>query len=160
MWQVHGTETISLDLLLGPTLVQSVLGFSWCATSCGKIVSAIFRRRGHWHNWLASTFSGPEPYPSDIMDHCIRRLPNPPRTVQELTNALVEIWQDINLGTIRKLIRSMPRRCNACIQAHGDHTRYQCVISIWLNEWSQFRDKSVSRLSLCFSTWFWEFLVK
>ena len=32
---------------------------------------------------------------------------------------LVDVWQDINLGTIRRLIRNMPRRCKACIQARG-----------------------------------------
>ena len=32
IWQMQGTEMRSLDLLLGPTLVQSVLGFSWYTT--------------------------------------------------------------------------------------------------------------------------------
>ena len=76
--------------------------------------------------------------------------PNPPRIVQELTNALVEVWHDIDFGTIRRLIRSMPQHCKACIQARGGHTRYQCVLSIWLNEWSQFWDKSISRSLFCF----------
>ena len=56
----------------------------------------------------------------DTMDQRIRRLPNLSRTVQELTNSLVEVWQNIDLGTIRRLIRrSIPRRCGACIQARG-----------------------------------------
>ena len=61
----------------------------------------------------------------DIMGHCIRWLRNPPRTVQELTITLVEVWQDIiDLGTIRRLIRSTHQRCRACIWARGGHTRY------------------------------------
>ena len=60
----------------------------------------------------------------DIIDQCIWRLTNPTRTVQELTNALVEVWQDIDLGTIHRLIRSMARHCRACIHAHGGHTHY------------------------------------
>ena len=77
-----------------------------------------------------------------------------------LYNALVEVWQDVDLGTIRRFIRSMTRHCRACIQARGGHTRYWCVLSMWLSEWSQFWDKSVSWLSLCFSTWFRESLGK
>ena len=62
IWQVQGTETRSLDLLLGPTLEQLVPGFSWyitmsevmwqkCANDC--------RGWGHLHIWQASTFFGP-----------------------------------------------------------------------------------------------------
>ena len=108
-----------------------------------------FRWWGHWHNWLASTFSGPESHRAPFGHHG-STLPNPPRTVEELTIALVEVWQDIDLGTICRLIRSMLWRCRACIQARGDHTHYQYVISIWLNEWLQFWDKSMSWLSPCF----------
>ncbi len=34
-----------------------------------------------------------------------------PQTVQELSDALVQIWEEIPQDTIRRLIRSMPRRC-------------------------------------------------
>ena len=44
----------------------------------------------------------------DIMDQRIRWLQNPPKTFQELTNTLVEVWRDINLGTIHRLVRSIP----------------------------------------------------
>ncbi|KAG7462124.1 hypothetical protein MATL_G00199330 [Megalops atlanticus] len=47
-----------------------------------------------------------------------------PQTVQELTDALVQVWEEIPQDTIRRLIRSMPRRCWECIQAHGGHTHY------------------------------------
>ena len=86
----------------------------------------------------------------NIMDQRIRRLQNPPKTFQELTNTLVEVRQDIDLGTIHRLIRSIPRRCITCITARGGHTRYWCVLSIWLNKWSQFWGKSISNLSFCF----------
>ena len=60
----------------------------------------------------------------NIMDLRTRWLPNPPRTVQKLTNDLVKVWQDIDHGTIRRLRRSMSRYCRACIQARGCHTCY------------------------------------
>ena len=55
----------------------------------------------------------------DIMFRSIRRRQVAPQTLQELTDALRQIWEDIPQDTIRRLIRSMPRRCQACIQARG-----------------------------------------
>ena len=50
-------------------------------------------------NWPArSPDLNPIEHLWDITEQRIRRLPNPPRTVQELT--LVEVWSDIDLGTI------------------------------------------------------------
>ena len=65
-------------------------------------------------DWLARCPDlNPIEHPWNIMDQRIWRLPNPPRTVQELTNVLIEVWQDIDLGTIRRLIRSMRCRVNS-----------------------------------------------
>ena len=51
-------------------------------------------------DWLARCPDlNPIEHPWNIMDQRIWRLPNPPRTVQELTNVLIEVWQDIDLGT-------------------------------------------------------------
>ena len=47
-----------------------------------------------------------------------------PTNVNKLHNALLQDWQRIPQGTIRTLIRSMRRRCNEVIQAHGGHMRY------------------------------------
>lgn len=60
----------------------------------------------------------------DIMFRSIRRRQVAPQTVQELSDALVQIWEEIPQDTIRRLIRSMPRRCQACVQARGGHTNY------------------------------------
>ena len=38
--------------------------------------------------------------------------------------ALQEEWQNIPQDTIRRLVASMHRRCEAVIQAQGGHTRY------------------------------------
>ena len=49
---------------------------------------------------------------------------NPPRTRQQLVNALTEEWNLIPQRNIQTLIRSMRQRCQATIAARGGHTRY------------------------------------
>ncbi len=66
----------------------------------------------------------------DIMFWSIRRRQVAPQTVQELSDALFLIWEEIPQDTIRRLIRSMLRRCQACIQARGGHTNYR--VPFWV----------------------------
>lgn len=60
----------------------------------------------------------------NIMFRSIRRHPVAPQTVQQLRDALTQIWEEMPQDTIRRLIGRMPRRCHACIQARGGHTGY------------------------------------
>ncbi|CAF4872624.1 unnamed protein product [Pieris macdunnoughi] len=60
----------------------------------------------------------------DLLDRRIRKRPIAPQTLQQLTEALIEEWERIPQEDIRRIIRSMPRRCQAVIRAHGGHTRY------------------------------------
>ncbi|CDQ72919.1 unnamed protein product [Oncorhynchus mykiss] len=60
----------------------------------------------------------------DIMSRSIHQRHIAPQTVQELADALVQVWEEIPQETIRHLIRSMPRRCREVIQAHGGPTHY------------------------------------
>ncbi|CDQ71516.1 unnamed protein product [Oncorhynchus mykiss] len=53
----------------------------------------------------------------DIMSLSIQRH-IAPQTVQELADALIQVWEEIPQETIRHLIRSMPRRCR---EARGGH---------------------------------------
>ena len=115
------------------TEAQSVLGFSWYRTipdlwMCRRFLEDEGIDTIDWparsldlnaieHFWY-------------IMDQRIRWLSNPPRAVQELTNALVGVWQDIDLGTIRRLMRSMPRRLRVCIQARRGHTLLMCPFNM------------------------------
>uniref|UniRef100_A0AAZ3SMG2 Tc1-like transposase DDE domain-containing protein n=1 Tax=Oncorhynchus tshawytscha TaxID=74940 RepID=A0AAZ3SMG2_ONCTS len=55
----------------------------------------------------------------DIMSRSIHQRHVAPQTVQELADALVQVWEEIPQETIRHLIRSMPRRCKEVIQARG-----------------------------------------
>ena len=43
-----------------------------------------------------------------------------PQTVQELTDALIQVWEKIPQENIRRLFRSMPRRCREVLQPHFD----------------------------------------
>lgn len=60
----------------------------------------------------------------DILYRRVTHMANPPQTIQELENALVQEWNAIPQGTIRRLIRSMPRRCRECVTARGGPTHY------------------------------------
>ena len=75
----------------------------------------------------------------DIMFRSIRRHHVAPQTLQELGDALTQTREDIPQDVICRLIRSMSRHCQACIQAHGGHTRYWeafwvAGIKFWQNE--------------------------
>jgi transposase len=60
----------------------------------------------------------------DELGRRIRNRQNAPITLLELENALLEEWRQIPQENIRRLIRSMPRRCAALIQARGGPTKY------------------------------------
>ena len=50
--------------------------------------------------------------------------PNKHTTVNGLRRALTEEWNNIPQTVIQSIILSMRRRCTACINARGGHTRY------------------------------------
>ena len=60
----------------------------------------------------------------DIMSRPVQQRHVAPQTVQELTDALIQVLEEIPQKSICHLIRSMPRHCRECIQAHGGHTHY------------------------------------
>jgi hypothetical protein len=51
-------------------------------------------------------------------------LPNQPVTLAEMGLALIRIWNNIPQVFFNNLVRSMCRRCQACINANDGHTRY------------------------------------
>ena len=60
----------------------------------------------------------------DEMERRIRLLPNQPLTLNQLGRDLVQVWNNIPQGFLNHLVSSMRRRCQACVHAHGGHTRY------------------------------------
>ena len=57
----------------------------------------------------------------DMLQRAISNRHRLPDTRGELIQALHEEWQRILQMSLRRLIRSMPRRCRAVIQAHEGH---------------------------------------
>jgi uncharacterized coiled-coil protein SlyX len=45
-------------------------------------------------------------------------------TMEELQDIVAEQWKETDKELLRKLARSMPERCQAVIDAHGDHTAF------------------------------------
>ena len=62
-----------------------------------EICPFVNRFHSHCHNWDIM----------DALDQHIWLLPNPPKTAQKFTNALVEVWQDNDHVTISRLIKNM-----------------------------------------------------
>lgn len=60
----------------------------------------------------------------DELGRRLRRRPQQPQNVRELWLALHQEWQNIPMATVRRLVRSMPRRLQAVIANNGGHTRY------------------------------------
>ena len=60
----------------------------------------------------------------DILDSRVRRLPQPPTTLQALRETLTSDWNAIPQAQIDRLILSMTRRVRAGLNANGGHTRY------------------------------------
>jgi hypothetical protein len=48
----------------------------------------------------------------------------PASTMEELQDVIAEEWAATDAEFLRKLARSMPKRCQAVIDAKGDHTKY------------------------------------
>ena len=67
----------------------------------------------------------------DIMSRSIHQRHVGPQPVQELTDALIHVWEEIPQESSHCLIRRTPRRCReVVIQARGGHTHYWA--SFWL----------------------------
>ena len=60
----------------------------------------------------------------DELDRRVRGRPEAPTTRQELFNALQVEWDAMPQQLIRRLVDSMPRRCQELVAANGGHTHY------------------------------------
>lgn len=60
----------------------------------------------------------------DELKRRVRQRQHPPTNLRELREAVVQEWQNIPQRSVRLLVRSMRRRCQAVIDARGGHTRY------------------------------------
>ena len=60
----------------------------------------------------------------DEMERRLRHLQNQPVTLVEMGPAWIHICNNIPQAFFNTLIKSMRRRCQACINANDGHTRY------------------------------------
>ena len=60
----------------------------------------------------------------DETDRRLRQRPNQPVTLQGLSEALQEVWQEIPQAFHANLVASMRRPCQECVNAGGGHTYY------------------------------------
>ena len=60
----------------------------------------------------------------DDMERRLRHRQNQPVTLAEMGPVLIRIWNHIPQAFCNTLIGSMRRRCQACINVNGGHTRY------------------------------------
>lgn len=91
-----------------------------------NIVTAVFREANiQCLEWPArSPDLNPIEHLWDQLGKKIKHALRPPVTLDELSNMLVQEWEQIPQEKIQNLISSMPRRLAACIAARGGHTHY------------------------------------
>ncbi|KAG2461182.1 TC3A transposase, partial [Polypterus senegalus] len=120
----------SLDPLSDPMLVQWLLVHDNSWPHVVRVCRQFLEDEG------IDTIDWPPHFPDlnpiehlwDIMFWSIQCHQVAPQTVQELSDALVQIWEEIPHNTICHLIRSMHRCCQACIQEHRGHTK--CCVQL------------------------------
>ena len=81
----------------------------------------------------------------DQLGRRIRNLNPRPLTRPQLIAALHAEWANIPQDNIRRLIRSMRRRCRACVAQHGGHTPY------WL--FADFCFRNLSKINVIKYSW-------
>ena len=60
----------------------------------------------------------------DELDRRFGKRRNPPATLAQLRNALIDEWNNIPMRTVNALVNSIQRRIRAATAARGGHTRY------------------------------------
>ena len=60
----------------------------------------------------------------DELDRKVRKRRNPPATLAQLRNALIDEWNNIPMRTVNALVNSVQRRIRSATAARGVHTRY------------------------------------
>ena len=77
----------------------------------------------HWCHWLALSFPWPKSKLCTFRTFCMRHchvLTDMSQTVQELPDALIQVWEEIHQDTIRQLIRSMTRFYQECVSRNTE----------------------------------------
>ena len=102
---------------------QDLIGQGQYSSSCSRTMWII-------SIGLLDPLTSPIEHVWDILGQRVRQRVPRPRTLQALGAALQEEWRRIPQLQIARLIRSMRRRCVACIDATGGHTRYWQICEV------------------------------
>ncbi len=51
-------------------------------------------------------------------------MPSAYRTIQDLGGKLMQLWMEVNVVTLQKLIKTMPQRMRAVLKAKGGPMKY------------------------------------
>ncbi|KAF7665376.1 hypothetical protein LDENG_00145040 [Lucifuga dentata] len=60
----------------------------------------------------------------DVLEKTLHSGPTLPSSIQALGENLTQLWTDINVVTLHKVIETMPQRMRAVIKAKGGPTKY------------------------------------
>ena len=60
----------------------------------------------------------------DVLEKTLRSAPNLPSSIQDLGEKLMQLWTEINVVTLQKLVETMPQQMRAVIKAKGGPTKY------------------------------------
>ena len=123
-----------IDEVLRPTVIPFMVGHQDVnlfqqdnARAHSARLTTAFINNNHVQTLPWPAFSpdlSPNEHLWDQIGQAVRRRQPPPVTLRQLEIALREEWTNIPQHRIRRLVRSMPRRCRACVAARGGHIRY------------------------------------
>ena len=60
----------------------------------------------------------------DELDRRVRKRRNPPATLAQLKNALIDEWNNIRMRTVNALVNSIQRRIRTAMATRGGHARF------------------------------------
>ena len=95
----------------------------------------------------------------DELDRRVRKRRNPPATLAQLRNALIDEWNNIPMRTVKSLVNSIQRRITAATAARGGHTRYWFSDRFWFQDLGgSYQLTSITRDLLITNQWNLELL--
>ncbi len=106
-------------------------GARQCLALCGESMQAVPGGWMNWYHWMAPTLACHKSNRTPLGHYISVQVAA--QTVQELSDALVQIWEEIPQDTIRRLIRSTPQRYQAAYKHVGaiQTTEYHFELLQW-----------------------------